>query len=256
VSSKPEQVRSLILEVASASSEATHLGGSLSSVEIFTSLFSNVLNLKPVTSVSNSEDVFILSKGHCYLGLLATLCVEDRLKKSELLKYQSDHGPFGAHPIEGQTPDIVSSNGSLGHGLGFGLGIAFQKTIDKEPGTVYVLMGDSECSEGSVYEAALLAPALFANNLVAIIDSNSFGNDGELVYGSVDKIKGAFMAFGWSAVTVDGHSEEALTQALLSRDKTKPTLVVAKTTKGKGLPNHEGSNESHHMKFVGDVTRR
>lgn len=245
-----ERVRSLILEVAEHSQEPTHLGGSLSSVEIMSVLFSKVMKFSALESKLESEDLFILSKGHCYLGLLATLCEIGRLTKKELLTYQSEDGVFGAHPIMGQTPDIVSSNGSLGHGLGFGLGIAFQKKIDAEPGTVFVLMGDSECSEGSVLESALLAPELGVSNLVAIIDSNSFGNDGALAYGSAKKVAGAFAAFGWDVCHVNGHSEPEILEALNQRKPGLPKLLLASTVKGKGWAEVEGTNESHHIKFI------
>ena len=248
--SSAEEIRALILEVAQNSPGPTHLGGSLSSVEILTVLFTKIIDLSQDENHPElSRDLFILSKGHCYLALLATLSQIGRLDRSLLEGYQSENSQFGAHPVLGQTPDIVSSNGSLGHGLGFGLGITIQKKIDRQFGTVYVLLGDGECGEGSVYEAALLAPALKLENLVAIIDSNSFGNDGGLPFGSIEKVHGAFSAFGWEVRCVDGHSENELFEALQAPHPGKPLLVVAKTIKGKGLDGIEGSNESHHMKL-------
>lgn len=255
--SSAEEIRDLILKVARNSSGPTHLGGSLSSVEILTVLFTRIIDLsKDEIHPELSRDLFILSKGHCYLALLATLSHVGRLDHSLLEGYQSENSPFGAHPVLGQTPDIISSNGSLGHGLGFGLGITIQKKIDSQPGTVYVLLGDGECGEGSVYEAAILAPALQLENLVAIIDSNSFGNDGGLPFGSIDKVYGAFSAFGWEVRCVDGHSEKELSEALQAPHLGKPLLVVAKTIKGKGLDGIEGSNESHHMKLSSASTKR
>lgn len=246
-----ERIRELVLQTARNSNGPTHLGGSLSSIEILSVLFSRVMTLESNEDSNNAEqDLFILSKGHCYLALLATLCEAGRLDLSALDHYQSDQGPFGAHPIMGQTRDVISSNGSLGHGLGFGLGIAFQKKMDNQPGSVYVLMGDGECGEGSVYEAALMAPSLGVSALVAIIDANSFGNDGDLPFVNIDKVSKAFGAFGWQVENVDGHSEEELTQAFSVPHTGKPMLIVAHTTKGKGLGGLEGSNESHHMKLI------
>lgn len=255
--SRAQEIRDLILEVAQNSPGPTHLGGSLSSVEILTVLFTKIIDLsRDEYHPELSRDLFILSKGHCYLALLATLSQIGRLDRSLLAGYQSDNSQFGAHPVLGQTPDIISSNGSLGHGLGFGLGITIQKKIDCQSGTVYVLLGDGECGEGSVYEAALLAPALKLENLVAIIDSNSFGNDGALPFGSIDKVRGAFSAFGWEVRCVDGHSETELFEALQAPHPSKPLLVVAQTIKGRGLDGIEGSNESHHMKLSSANTKR
>ena len=257
MASSAEDIRELILEVAQNSPGPTHLGGSLSSVEILTVLFTRIIDLSQDENHPElSRDLFILSKGHCYLALLATLSHIGRVDRSLLEGYQSETSPFGAHPVLGQTPDIISSNGSLGHGLGFGLGITIQKKIDRQSGTVYVLLGDGECGEGSVYEAALLAPALQLENLVAIIDSNTFGNDGELPFGSIDKVHGAFSAFGWEVRSVDGHSEQELSEALQAPHPNKPLLVVAATIKGKGLDGVEGSNESHHMKLSSTTTKR
>jgi transketolase len=255
--SSSEKIRDLILRVAQNSPGPTHLGGSLSSVEILAVLFTRIIDLtQDENHPELSRDLFILSKGHCYLALLATLSHIGRVDQSLLEGYQSEKSPFGAHPVLGQTPDVISSNGSLGHGLGFGLGISIQKRIDGQSGTAYVLLGDGECGEGSVYEAALLAPALQLENLVAIIDSNSFGNDGGLPFGSIDKVHGAFSAFGWEVRCVDGHSEKALCEALQAPHPGKPLLVVAKTIKGKGLDGIEGSNESHHMKLSSATAQR
>lgn len=251
MTSGAERIRDLVLETAKKTSGPTHLGGSLSSIEILSVLFSGVMTLgSDEESPHTEKDLFILSKGHCYLALLATLCEAGRLDLSVLDLYQSDQGPFGAHPIMGQTRDIISSNGSLGHGLGFGLGIALQKKMDNQSGSVYVLMGDGECGEGSIYEAALMAPSLGVDSLVAIIDANSFGNDGDLPFVNIDKVSKAFGAFGWQVENVDGHSEIELTQAFSVPHLGKPMLIVAHTTKGKGLGGLEGSNESHHMKLV------
>jgi transketolase len=245
-----ERIRQLILEVSLDTVGPTHLGGSLSSVEILSVLFSRVMNLETKYSFPETEDIFILSKGHCYLALLSTLCEVGRLDRDELRKYQSDEGDFGAHPIVGQTKDIISSNGSLGHGLGFGLGISYQRKLDGESGSVFVLMGDGECSEGSIFEAALLCANLNVDNLVAIIDSNSYGNDGGLAYGDISKVSTAFLAFGWAVIHVDGHNEEEIYDALTNKHDGKPLLVVARTKKGSGLAELEGSNESHHMKLL------
>lgn len=244
------KIRRLVLQAAKASGEPTHLGGSLSIVEILSVLFGKVMNDTMSDPVNPNTDVFILSKGHAYLGLLATLAAMGAMSEEQLMDYQSERSDFGAHPIRHQLPQVLSSNGSLGHGLGLGAGIAFHKRLKKGSGRVFVLLGDGECSEGSVFEVALLAPQLELNNLTAIIDANSFGNDGELAYGSVDKVSRAFEGFGWEVSWVDGHDEGLLT-AVLDSASLAPQLVVALTTKGRGLRDLEGSNDTHHMTFKG-----
>ena len=241
-----------MLRAAQASGEATHLGGSLSIVEILTVLYGQVMSDSRSDPVDPNSDVFILSKGHAYLGLLATLTALNLLPEEQLRLYQSERSELGAHPIRHQLPQVVSSNGSLGHGLGLGSGIAFHKKLNNGSGRVFVLMGDGECSEGSVFEAALLAPQIELNNLVAIIDSNSFGNDGTLAYGSIDKVARAFEGFGWDLFLVDGHDELQLAAALGSQSLA-PRVVVATTKKGRGIVNLEGSNETHHMRFTGQA---
>lgn len=244
------RIRSLILQAASASGEPTHLGGSLSIVEILSVLYGRVMNDTMSDPVNPNSDVFILSKGHAYLGLLATFAAMGVISEQQLMNYQSDKSDFGAHPIRHQLPQVVSSNGSLGHGLGLGAGIAFNKKSKEGSGRVFVLMGDGECSEGSVFEAALLAPKLGLSNLTAIIDANSFGNDGELAYGSVGKVASAFEGFEWNVSSVDGHDERVLAEALDS-ESPSPHLIVANTKKGRGLGDLEGSNDTHHMAFKG-----
>ncbi|MDA8796635.1 thiamine pyrophosphate-dependent enzyme [Aquiluna sp.] len=248
ISPAPSLIRQLILQAAESSGEPTHLGGSLSIVEILSVLYGKVLSDSDSDPVNPNSDVFILSKGHAYLGLLATFTAMHLLPETELMLYQSEGSAFGAHPIRHQLPQVVSSNGSLGHGLGVGAGIAFHKKRSNGRGRVFVLMGDGECSEGSVFEAALLAPQIELHNLVALIDCNSFGNDGLLAYGKVEKVSRSFEAFGWEVLSVDGHSEPQL-EAALNRRGSCPRLILATTKKGKGIPDLEGSNDTHHMSF-------
>jgi transketolase len=218
-------------------------------VEILCALFENFIDLDGSGGPIEHRNDFILSKGHAYLGLLATLCEAGRLPLSELMSYQAELGGFGAHPVRGELPEIISSNGSLGHGLPFGAGLALSKKLRGGSGKVFVLMGDGECSEGSVLEVGLIAPSLKLGNLIAVVDVNGFGNDGDLAYQDPEKVAGAFESFGWNVSRIDGNSKEEVRGALVG-DSFSPTLLLAKTLKGKGIPGLEGSNESHHFKFV------
>ncbi len=249
----PVRVRELIFKVAREGTEPSHLGASLSIVEVLCALY-ELRNFEPgllgASQLHPNSSAFILSKGHAYLGLLALMCDVGELTLDELLTYQSGIGSFGAHPVRFDRPWVLSSNGSLGHGLSLGLGLALSKSMSGESGRVFVLIGDGECSEGSILEIGLLAPTLSVSNIAVIIDNNGFSNDGEVVFSSISYLQNAFSSFGWQVNEVDGHSVEAVVDALKVGASMKPLLVIANTIKGKGLVDIEGTNQSHHMKLL------
>ena len=253
----PKLLRRTVLEMSERSGQSTHLGGSLSEIDILNVLYGQVMHHNPEDPLDENRDIFILSKGHGFLGHLAVLFHQGYVKDSELLGFQSDDGDFISHPVRDVARGVESSNGSLGQGLSFGLGIAIGSSAMANPRKVFVLMGDSECSEGSVWEAAILAGYLGASNLVAIVDANGHGNDG---YGPVlgrDKLAQVFNSLGWLVREVDGHNYDELQQAFVFDPSiTKPIAVICQTIKGKGVSFMEDNNDWHHGRVTSRVLER
>lgn len=257
---KTDEIRRLILEVAANSSGPVHLGGSLSEVEILDTLYGRILNVDPADLTKSDRDIFILSKGHAFLGLLATLCVHNLLPKSRLLTFQKGgEGSFISHPVRDVENGIESSTGSLGQGLSYGLGIAAGMKLRSENNRqVIVLMGDSECAEGSVWEAAILAPKLALDNVTVIVDCNGLGNDRAGVVQSASQLAAMFEAAGWDCRQVDGHNSEQIFEAISSERtaSASPRAVIASTVKGKGVPFMEGDNDWHHAQVSSRILER
>lgn len=249
-------IRKLVLEVARDCGGPVHLGGSLSQVEILNVLYGEVLRHAPENPEWSDRDIFLLSKGHAFLGLLATLHLYGYFSRSELGTFQSGAGGFISHPVRDLSRGVEGTTGSLGQGLSYGLGLALaMKKIGNQGRRVFVLMGDSESSEGSVWEAALLAPKLALDNLVAIVDCNGYGNDAEGVVNSADTLLGMFRAAGWSSEIVNGHDEEALSTALSPPmdGLSAPRAIIAATVKGKGFGVMESNNDWHHNRVTDKV---
>ena len=216
-----------------------HVGGSLSCVEILTYLFFDFL--KP-------QDEFILSKGHAAVSLYSALTIKGLIPEYQL-NIMNDHGILGEHPsclISG----IKIDTGSLGHGLGIGTGMALSNKIDKKDGVVVVLMGDGECYEGSVWEAAMFA-AHHGLPIIAIIDRNdmcTLGSTEQIV--RMEPLVDKWTSFGWHCTKVNGHEYVELQNAFcVCRGLRCPSMIIANTIKGKGLKNLEGKASCHHMSF-------
>lgn len=229
--------RRRILEVSQHVS-ALHIAPAFSCLEIVDAVYNELMEVDPD---GHPVDTFIMSKGHGYLAQLAVLEERGVLPRSYLDEYCTPNGVLGAHPDIG-TPGITAATGSLGHGLSMSLGIALAERISGAangtvPGTVYVVLSDGELQEGSTWEAVLLASSLGAVNLVAIVDNNDFQSLGRTseTHPSFYPLLEKFESFGWQAVTIDGHDEQALVDAVHERDSGRPLMVVARTTKGKGV---------------------
>lgn len=253
----PNLLRRTILEMSERCGQPTHLGGSLSEIDILNTLYGIVMKHNPAQPLDETRDIFILSKGHGFLGQLSVLFHQGYFSERDLEGFQTDAGEFISHPVRDVVRGIESSNGSLGQGLSFGLGIAVGSLAMGNPRRTYVLMGDSECSEGSVWEAAILAGHLRTSNLVAIVDSNGHGNDG---YGPVlgrRDLARAFSAFGWHVKEVDGHDYDQL-QIAFEHDSSNrmPIAVICKTVKGKGVSFMEDNNDWHHGRVTSRVLER
>ena len=226
------KIRRRILEISQLHG-AIHIGGSFSCLEIL-----DVLHYGFIRRTEDGQfyDNFILSKGHGCMVLFTLLEELGFLTNTDIEKYCTAGGRLGMHPDRG-TPGIITSTGSLGHGLGMGAGLALYEKIYKGDRDIFVVMSDGELQEGSVWEIILQAPAMQLNNLVGIVDYNNLQsmdfttNSHPNFYPIVEKL----VAFGWEALEVDAHDQEAIYNAILTRSREKPFLLVCKSIKGKGV---------------------
>ncbi|MBV9354877.1 MAG: transketolase [Chloroflexi bacterium] len=226
------RLRKRILELSQGLS-AIHIGGSFSCLEIVDTVYFSLMRRD---ASGNLTDTFLLSKGHGSPAQYVVLEELGILSRADLDQLCKPGGRLGTHPDYG-LPGIEASTGSLGHGLGLAMGMALADRIHGVPRTVYVVMSDGELQEGSVWESMMLAPTLKLGNLVAFVDLNdmqSFGHTSEThpnFYPVVDKAR----AFGWETAEVDGHDQAAIFAAVQGRRGERPFMVVARTTKGKGV---------------------
>lgn len=235
---KANWVRKKILDIAS-SMESGHLSPSLSCVEILVALYcEGFLHVDAKDPSWPERDRFILSKGHAALVLYVILASEGFFPLSDLDRFTKDGTKLGRHP-ENSVPGVETFTGSLGHGLPIGAGLALGAKLDNKKYLSVALMGDGECHEGSVWEAAMFAAARKLNNLVVIIDHNGLSATDVLEnYLSVEPLKKKWESFGWDVLTTDGHCFNDLISVLKgirSRSSTKPLAIIASTIKGKGI---------------------
>ncbi len=251
VEAMARRMRRRMVEVAYNGKGYAHFGGGFSIVEILAVLYGTVLKYDVRNPEWPERDRFILSKGHGVLGFYAVLEAAGYFSEERLNTFQQDGGDFSSHPVMNLALGIETSNGSLGHGLSLGIGSLLAARRKRMDYGVYVLLGNGECNEGSVWEAAMSAAHFRLDRLTAIVDHNRMQSDGA----SADVLDMGTMAlkwkaFGWNVAEVDGHSIEQLHAALTSRERNgKPTAVVATTVKGRGISFMEGNNEWHHNRL-------
>jgi transketolase len=214
--------------------QALHIGSAYSCTEIVDCIYYGLM--REVTPGGKSPDTFLMSKGHgC---MIQYVILEDKgiLTREDLDAYCTSGGRLGVHPDYG-NPGIEAATGSLGHGLSMVVGMALAERGRKRDGVIYTVLSDGEVQEGSTWEATMMASSLRLTNVVAFIDNNDFQSLGRTsethpsFYPLVDK----YIAFGWETVEVDGHDSTALHDAVVHRRGDKPLMVIAKTTKGKGI---------------------
>jgi transketolase len=227
-----------------------HLGSCLSCIDLLTALYFSVLNINPKLPQSPSRDRLILSKGHGAPALFQTLAEKGFYERSLLDTYGKDGSFFAEHPpTPDYVPGIEAATGSLGHGLPIGLGIAIAANIKELEYNVYVILGDGECNEGSIWESALLASAQKVNNLCVFVDFNKWQATGrsEEVMG-LSPLSEKWKAFGWNVLEIDGHDIKSILDACnqFQREKQKPTAIIANTIKGKGVSFMEDDNNWHY----------
>lgn len=246
------RMRRRILEMSLRCEGPTHLGGGLSIVEIMATLYGGHMNFDTSNPRWEGRDRFILSKGHGVLGLYTAL-VEARIISEEVFdQFKKDDSPLIAHPVMNLDLGIESSNGSLGQGLSLAVGMAIAARKKQATHHMYVVMGDGECNEGSVWEAAMSAAQYKLGNIVAFVDNNGFQSDGstEDIISSASLVA-KWRSFGWNVHEVDGHDVKAIAEILQKQlVDDQPNCLVAKTVKGKGIAFMENNNEWHHNRLT------
>ena len=228
-----------------------HIGSSLSPIEIIRVIYDKFLNFD---KNKKSINKFILSKGQGCLALYAILADKKFFDKKELDKYCRPDGILGGHP-EKHIPGIEVATGALGHGLSIGVGFALAQKIKQKKGKVFILMGDGEINEGSVWEAALMASKYKLNNLTAIIDYNKIQSAGYVKdILPLEPLKEKWEAFGFNVHNIDGHDIEQIEKCLKKccNAAIKPNLIIANTIKGKGITSAENNLDMGHKSKIDD----
>ena len=229
-------------------SKSGHPGGSLSAVEILTALYFDEMNIDPQNPKKEDRDRFVLSKGHAAPVLYATLAERGYFDKKELLSLRKVGAMLQGHPDMKGTPGVEISTGSLGQGFSVACGMAMASKLDNAPWRVYALLGDGEVQEGIIWEAAMSAAHYKLDNMIAFLDYNGLQIDGpnEKVM-NIGPIVDKFKAFGWNVIEIDGHDFDQIFAALDMAKETvgKPTMIIAKTIKGKGISFMENEASWH-----------
>ena len=231
-----------------AAAGSGHPGGSLSAVEIVTALyFAGILRYDPENPEWPGRDRFVLSKGHGVPVQYAALAEAGFFPVSELKTLRRIDSRLQGHPVLGTAPGIEASTGSLGQGLSIGLGMALAAQLDEAPWRVFVLLGDGECQEGQVWEAAMFAGHYRPSNLIAIVDYNKFQLDGAVadIIG-LEPFAAKWQSMGWAVKEIDGHDLGQVVDGLdWAVGQGGPSCIIAHTIKGKGVSFMEGENAYH-----------
>lgn len=232
--------------------KSAHLGCCLSIVDILVVLYHAVLDVESIRQQKPERDYFILSKGHAAAALYVTLASVGLIKRSALEQYHQNGTSLAGHPVRDTTCGLEATTGSLGHGLSMGVGLALAALHNKTSSQIYVLVGDGECQEGSIWEAIAMASRFKLTNLTLIVDYNRLqGLD------CSDNIMGdlanKFQGFGFYVIETDGHNHTALLQAFVQRSTiARPCVIIAHTTKGKGVCCIENKLEWHYRTLKPD----
>lgn len=225
-----------------------HTGGSLSAVDIVTALYFYKMRHDPKNPKWEKRDRFILSKGHAAPLLYTALALSGYFDKSLLKTLRKLGSPLQGHPCSKMLPGVEVSTGSLGQGLSIANGMALGLKLDKSDSRVYCLLGDGEIQEGQVWEAAMTAAHYKLDNLCGIIDNNGLQIDGHCCdVMHIEPIVNKWQSFGWHVIDINGHDMEAIIAALDEAEKVKdkPTMIIARTIKGKGVSIFEGKVKYH-----------
>ena len=234
---KAKEIRKSIVSMITEA-KSGHPGGSLSATDILTALYFSEMNVDPANPKMEGRDRFVLSKGHAAPAIYATLAEKGYFSKDELMTLRKFGSRLQGHPDMKKLPGIEISTGSLGQGLSVANGMALNAKMFNENYRTYVILGDGEVQEGQIWEAAMTAAHYKLDNLCAFLDNNNLQIDGNVseIMG-VEPLDKKWEAFGWNVIKIDGHDFEQILSALdKAREcKDKPTMVIAKTIKGKGV---------------------
>jgi len=241
-------LRNIIDSAYFAGASSAHIGGALSSVDIVSTLFSEFIKINKENFTKIERDFFILSKGHACLVYYAVLAEIGFFSKDQLKLFEKTDSFLLGHPVLNKKYGIEFSTGSLGMGLSIGVGVALALKKKKTDNKVYVLVGDGECNEGSIWESVMSASHFNLDNLTIIIDKNNLQQTGKNIdIMNLGDLKSKLSSFGCETFSVNGHSTKELFDVFSSKNKTtKPKAIVANTIKGKGLSFAENNNEFHH----------
>jgi len=243
---KARRIRLLLLKMLTKAGSG-HPGGSLSSTDLVTALFFNVLRHNPLDPQWPARDRFHMSKGHCCPLLYTVLAECGYFSCEKLMTLRQLGSMLQGHP-DRRTPGVEVASGSLGQGLSVGLGMALASRLDKLDYRVYVLLGDGEIQEGNIWEAAMAASHFGCDNLCAILDYNGFQIDGKTCeVMNLEPVVEKWRAFGWYALEIDGHDMPKIISAYeeAKKVKGKPTIIIAHTVKGKGVSFMENVCDFH-----------
>jgi transketolase len=247
-----EIARQIRLEVIKAVyvARAGHLGGPLSAADMLAALYFNVMRIRPDEPAWPDRDRFILSKGHSSIGLYATMALRGYFPVEELATFDAAHSRLQGHPDMTRLPGLDMSSGSLGMGISAGMGMALGARLTGRASRTYVMLGDGECQEGEVWEAAMAAARYGLDNLVAIIDHNKLqqygwpgdGPDGRIPPQVPGELVAKWKAFGWRVLEMDGHDMADILRVLdlAANGDGRPVAIVAHTVKGRGVSFMEG----------------
>ena len=242
---KSNDLRVKILDVILNAGKG-HIGGAYSCIDILSVLYyGDILGINKENFLHQDRNRFLLSKGHAAVAQYVVLADLGLITNDDLLLMNRE-GILGEHP-DHNIPGIEFDSGSLGHGLSIGVGFAYAAQLDNKDYKTYVLLGDGECYEGTIWEAALLAAHLKLNNLVAIVDRN-----GLCIHGTTEEINklepfdAKWRAFGWNVVELDGHDHKEMLNVLANLNSEEPTVLIANTIKGKGVSFMENQLNWHH----------
>lgn len=242
---KLKEIKKTMIKMAH-DANVSHVGAALSVVDILYCLYSKVCNITNENINDVNRDVVILSKGHSSASLYSILYHLGYISESAIKNYSIDNGSLPCHVDKEKSPFFEISTGSLGHGPSVAAGMALAKKMDKNSGQVYVVCGDGECNEGSVWEAVMFAATHKLNNLTIIVDFNkfqAFGPTNDVIDQS--NLSEKFKVFGFDSFDIDGHDFSQIEKALRYRS-AKPVAIIANTTKGKGVSFMENKLEWHY----------
>ena len=241
------QIRCSILDMIT-DAQVGHIGGSFSITDVLTVLYFQILNIDPKNPDWTDRDRLILSKGHGATALYSALALRGYFPRAKLKTFGFINSDLQVHPDKNKVPGVEASTGALGQGLSIGAGVAFAAKLDNKAYRTYVILGDGETQEGQVWEAAMFCAHYKLDNITAILDYNNvqlMGNVPDIM--GIAPVKDKWEAFGWKTLEIDGHDIDQIISACSHAKNTKgaPTIIIAKTIKGKGVSFMQGTCNWH-----------